>query len=187
MFFSHIRWQEPKLIWASDLCRPLSWSSVYGADPQSNAAHRCTRSRSAVRPAVGRSRQRRPGLGRKRPWCLLHVWGRCGGQIFTQTWHGPNMQGTSGTYVGGLLALLTEVLCVCSVKATWCNFYFLFLHFVTRVDQMWSTVSVFSCKQIKRCIEILLEQPDWDAVIEIWLVSHFNPPPNVQTHYNQSV
>lgn len=89
--------------------RPLSWSSVYGANPQSNATHRRAWPGFVVWPAVGWSRQRRAGLGWKRPWCLLHIRGRCGGQIFAQTRHGPNMQGAPGkVQPGGFVPLITE-------------------------------------------------------------------------------
>ena len=38
------------------------------------------------------------------------------------------------------------------------------------------------CEWLKRYFEIQfewLEHPDWDASVEIWLESHFRPPPNV--------
>lgn len=80
------------------LSRPLSRSSIHGADPQGNAAHRCAWPGFVVWPAVGWPRQGCAGLGWKRPWRFLHIRGWCGGQIFAQTRHGPYMQGAPGRH-----------------------------------------------------------------------------------------
>lgn len=93
-----------------NISRPVTRPPVYGADPKGHAAHRCSRPRPVVRPAVGRPRQRRARLGWERPWRLLHFWRRRGHKVPPQTRHGPDLPCPSGQCTASVLKRINPLL-----------------------------------------------------------------------------